>query len=426
MNKLRSRNRKIYILGFFSLLCLLVLIPAIRFSAQNQHNTRVRAAGNMPQVQRNQIVDGFGNQLILRGAHIQSTLDRFGSYVTPADAQASKHLNSATFDVMANNWNMNTVRLATSDWLWQKNPTGYIQTLQNIVAQANQSGLYVVLSLHEDLASGMPLSQKEPSGWSMPTPLAQTYWQTVASTFKSNPMVMFDIYNEPHVNETGASMDEPGWQFWMNGGTIHYGTNKTYTVIGMQTLVNTIRNIVGANQIIIAPAAENSFQKFESDCPSTNPHCNFLSDPTGNIVYSVHVYFQSNIRTPTDWDNRFGTLGQEVPIFIGEWEFSINSSYTARCDEPSPPSPPNTSMTPDEANTLVQNFLSYMDSHGTNWTTFAFTLNQTILDYNNYTPTSLYNPPWTCGDPHAKAGDGSVIKLYLLNGLQAFTPTPTP
>lgn len=397
------------------------------FFTKNQRNTRVRAAGNMPQVHGNQIFDGFGNPLLLKGTHIQSRLDRFGSYVTPADTQATKHLNSATFDVMVNNWNMNTLRLATSDWLWQKNPTGYIQTLQNTVAQANQSGLYVVISLHEDLASGMPISEKEPSGWSMPTPLAQTYWQTIASTFKSNPMVMFDIYNEPHVNETGSTMDEPGWQFWLNGGTI---PTKSYKVVGMQTLVNTIRQ-QGANQIIIAQAAENSFQKFESDCTSSTPHCNFLTDPgcncqTGNIVYSVHVYFQPNVRTPMDWDSRFGTLGQEVPIFIGEWEFSINSSYTARCDEPSPPYPPNTSMTPDEANTLVQNFLAYMGSHGTNWTAFAFTLNQMILNYNNYTPTSLYNPPWTCGDPHATAGDGSVIKQYLLNDLQAFTPTPTP
>src|SRR5689334_7396039 len=74
----------------------------------------------MPYVQGNQICDSFGNPLLLRGAHIQSTLDRYGTYATPADHYSFNHLNSATFDVMVNNWHMNTVRIATSDYMWQK------------------------------------------------------------------------------------------------------------------------------------------------------------------------------------------------------------------------------------------------------------------------------------------------------------------
>jgi hypothetical protein len=78
----------------------------------------------MPNVQGNQICDAFGSPLVLRGAHIQSTLDRYGTYATPADHYAFNHLNSATFDVMVNNWHMNTVRIATSDYMWQKWPGG--------------------------------------------------------------------------------------------------------------------------------------------------------------------------------------------------------------------------------------------------------------------------------------------------------------
>jgi hypothetical protein len=59
------------------------------------------------------------------------------------------------------------------------------------------------------------------------------------------------------------------------------------------------------------------------------------------------------------------------------------------------------------------------------WTTFAFTPNQMFTDYNHYTPTTLNNN-WVCDSPPPLAGDGDIIKAYLLNGLQSFTPTPTP
>jgi hypothetical protein len=419
----------------------------------NQH-TRVKAAVTMPYVQGNQMIDGYGNPLVLRGAHIQSILDRYKQYATTADRLAFNHLNSATFDVMVNNWHMNTVRIATSDYIWQKwpygGPTAYIQTLQSIVAQANQAGLYVVLSMHEELSSGLPPSQKEPSGWTMPTPLAVNYWQAVASAFKHNPMVMFDLYNEPHVNNKAAtSMTESDWTFWIKGGTITYttpgGIIKTYTVVGMQTLVNAIRS-QEANQIVIAQPAANSFLNFESDCPAAtppNPHCNFLGDPANttspNIIYSVHEYFvpaSNTPRQPPFWDGKFGNLSKEVPIFIGEWEFSINTTYVARCEDVTG----TRSLTADEATALVDSFLLYMngkDAQGQNtnpsgqpisWTTFAFTWGQMLADqkYLNYAPTTLYTtPPFTCGSNVPLAGDGWLIQQYLLYGVYP-SPTPSP
>jgi endoglucanase len=439
-----AKYTKLSRLHLLSLLFLLILVPLGFLAVQKLHGTR--AAGAMPYVKGNQIMDGFGNPLILKGAHIQSLLDKTGSVVTISDTLAMKHLNSATFDVMVNNWNMNAVRIATGDYMWQKHwpggPAAYISTLQNAVAQANQSGLYVILSMHEDPAAGLP--QSEPCGVGMPsatpTSVALSYWQTVAAAFKNNPMVMFDLYNEPHVAKLGTKLTEPDWQFWLKGGYIKdevagCSNAKSYQVLGLQTLVNAIR-AQGANQIIIAEGLANSFQTFESSCPSGQTHCNFLQDPNSpsspNIVYSVHQYFLPEFRSQSSWDARFGYLESQVPVFIGEWQFSINSAYPVRCDEPNS----HQSMTPDEATALVESFLTYMDQHQTSWTTFAFTFSQLITGtgpnpqqntYTNYVPTTLYtNPSWTCGQPDTSAGDGQLIKGYLLSGLQSFTPTPTP
>lgn len=435
----RGKTTGMYLLSLFF---LLVFVPIIVFVASKQQSRHVRAAGAMPYVQGNQIFDGFGNPLVLRGAHIQSLFDRTGSAITIADTLATKHLNSATFDVMANNWNMNALRIATGDYMWEKHwpggPTAYISALENVVAQANQSGLYVVLSMHEAPSAGLP--QSEPCGIGMPSQEALPYWQAVAAAFKNNPMVMFDLYNEPHVAKLGTQLQESDWQFWLNGGYIKNevpgcSNAGNYQVLGLQTLANAIR-AQGANQIIIAESLANSFQTFEQYCPHGQPKCNFLQDPNNsshpNIVYSVHQYFLPEFRLQSSWDARFGYLGQQAPVFIGEWEYSINSAYPIRCDEPNS----TQSMTPDEANALVQSFLAYMDSHGTSWTAFSFTFNQLITGtganpqqnvYTKYVPTTLYtNPTWTCGDIHSSAGDGQVIKGYLLNGLQSFTPTPTP
>jgi hypothetical protein len=446
---MKQTNQRNYVLRVLCSVFLLVCVSVTLVFIQITQHSRVKAAVTIPYVQGNQIIDGYGNQLVLRGSHIQSILDRYKQYATTADHLTYNHLNSATFDEMVNNWRMNTVRIATSDYIWQKwpygGPTAYIQTLQSIVAQANQAGLYVVLSMHEELSSGLPPSQKEPTGWAMPTPFAVNYWQTIASTFKNNPMVMFDLYNEPHVNNKQATnMSESDWTFWMNGGVINYttpgGIQKTYTVVGMQTLVNTIRS-QGANQIIIAQPAGNSFVSFETDCPPATPtpapsHCNFLQDPANttnpNIVYSVHEYFVPTSKTPRQppfWDGKFGNLSKEVPIFIGEWEFSINTPYVARCEDVTG----TRSLTADEATVLVDSFLYYMDGNNASgqkisWTTYAFSWGQMFTDqkYLNYAPTTLYiNPPFVCGSNVPMAGDGWLIQQYLVFGVLP-SPTPTP
>jgi endoglucanase len=411
MKGLLHWNKKIYVFHVLSLLFLFVVVPVAVFVVQKQH-AHVRAAGAMPHVQGNQVIDGFGNPLILQGAHIQSALDRIPSAQTPSDIQATRHLNSTTFDAMYNIWHMNTVRIATSDYIWQQNPKSYIETLQQVVAEANQSGLYVVLSLHEDKQSGLPAP--EPNGWGMPTTLAKPYWQAIAATFKGNPMVMFDLFNEPNIaKKTGKQITEADWQFWLHGAT---DPTTGFQVYGIQDLINAIRGR-NANQIIIAQALQGSFETFETYCGM----CNFLQDPANptspNIVYSVHQYFQDQFRTTASWDLKFGNISSQVPIFIGEWALQVNTIYPVRCDH----------LTPAQAIQLVQDFLSYMNQHGTSWTAFAFMLDQLILNYKQYTPTTFSGLTiLPCGNIHATAGMGDIVLGYLLNGVQSFTPTPSP
>lgn len=355
---------------------------------------------SLPHVSGNHIVDGAGNTLILRGAHIDSSLEVVHPYVIPTQVLAGQHLTSATFDIMRNAWNMNAVRIGTSDYVWKANPSMYMATLQHVVADANQAGLYVILSLHEDLRGGAPNNE---GGSRLPTDEALLYWHAVARTFKGNPMVLFDIYNEPHLQgKVGPTLTDQDWYLWLHGGTI-----GSVTVHGMQELVDTIRQ-AGAQQVIIVEALQDWFQTMNKNGTGSN----FVQDP--NIVYSAHLYFTSNVRGLQSWNAKFGDVSTtnnllaQFPMFVGEWAFSANAAQS-RC----------AGLTVQQAIDLTNSFLYYMEQNGMSWAAYAFTLKQLFLDYDNYTPTQLTvgdgEPPWTCGMPTPIAGDGAIVQQYLLS-----------
>ncbi len=366
-------------LVMIGLLLFLPLTAAV--AAQNQQITPSAAApAAMPHVVGNRIVDGSGHTLVLQGAHISSDL-----YVISPNAseqQASEHLDAATFNEMHNVWKMNTLRLFTSDFIWQENPSAYIAKLQNIVQMANTSGLYVVITLVEDGRGGSPYDD---SVIKMPSSLAVTFWKAIAQTFKANPMVMYDLFNEPRAQDIVGNPTNADWQFWLHGGT-----RANRTVVGMQKLTYAIRG-QGAQQIIIGEALNNTFQTIGN---------NLLAGK--NIVYSVHQYFQDNVRTPASWDLKFGNLGKQVPIFIGEWAFTPNTNYPTRCDK----------LTSTQAIALVNEFIAYMKQHGTSWTAYAFMEDQLILNYTNYTPTTL-SGAWVCAHATPIAQDGDLVQQYL-------------
>jgi hypothetical protein len=219
----------------------------------------------------------------------------------------------------------------------------------------------------------------------MPSSLAVNFWQAIAQAFKANSMVMYDVFNEPRAHDIVGLPTDADWQFWLHGGT-----RANRTVVGMQRLVGAIRH-QGAPQIIVVEALNNSFETIGSNLPTGS-----------NIVYSVHQYFQDDVRTTASWDLKFGNLGKQEPTYIGEWAFTPNSIYPSRCDN----------LNDAQAIQLVNSFLSYMQQHKTSWTAFAFMLNQLFLDYTNYTPTTL-SGAWVCTHSTPIAQDGDLVKQFL-------------
>lgn len=85
MRSLQLGYRKLFLFPLLAL--LLISIVPVAVAMLQKHPVRVSAAGQMPYVHGNQIMDGFGHPLILRGAHIQTNLVAIKPYVTPTPLQ---------------------------------------------------------------------------------------------------------------------------------------------------------------------------------------------------------------------------------------------------------------------------------------------------------------------------------------------------
>src|SRR5260221_5560048 len=122
---------------------------------------------------------------------------------------------------MVHDWHMNALRLPISNWIWAKYTPDYMSKLDQVVQEANAAGLFVVLDLHDTVQSGSPYG----TAATLPKTEDIPFWKAIASHYKDNPMVMFDVFNEPKYQN---------WDQWLHGG----GTVNGATVVGTQDTSN--------------------------------------------------------------------------------------------------------------------------------------------------------------------------------------------
>ncbi len=343
----------------------------------------------VPHVVGTQLVDANGHPLQLRGAQIESPFNYIQGW--EAGKTPAKVMNApTTFQVMAQQWHMNALRLPISNWIYAKDPTNYLNQLDEIVQEANSAGLYVILDLHDDMKAGSPYDLNA----TLPKVEDLNFWKIIAAHYKSNPMVMFDLYNEPK---------EPNWNVWRNGGVVIDGAH----VVGFQDMVNAIRS-VGAQQVIVLEPGSAGHNGNANNSPeeggwATFPISDAIADP--NVMYSLHVY--QDISQPVQAQKqKWGPLLNHEALYYGEWAFLPNGagkSAVAHCQ-----SLPTSGAQADQ---VVTTFLNYMASIHANWTAWEFAPPYMVQSYSSYAPT-VFPPTFSCGTSDA-IGMGSIIKQYL-------------
>src|SRR5579884_1730645 len=163
-------------------------------------------------------------------------------------------------------WFSNTIRVPLSEGLWlagDSTQSCTAATYQGLVKQVvdTLTGMKfnVILDLQwTDAGRQYSYGTGGGAGFELPDSDSITFWQQVATIYKSYTNVLFEIYNEPHpANPTNHQTSV--WQCWQKGCQVADGdtltnppTTRTYKGVGIQSLVNAVRGTGATNLVLVA------------------------------------------------------------------------------------------------------------------------------------------------------------------------------
>lgn len=248
-------------------------------------------------VDGNQLADARGEPLRLLGVNRSGTeyacVQGWGVFDGPTHGSAIEVMKS---------WRINAVRIPLNEHCWlgtdgtpaRYGGRRYRAKIRAFVRRLHRAGMYVVLDLHWSAPGTEKAGKQQPMA---DLDHAPDFWRSVARTFKHDPSVAFDLYNEPH----GVS-----WTCWRDGCLLPEG----WRTAGMQTLVDAVRS-TGARQPVIATGID--FGTNLSSWLEYRPH-----DPADQLVAGFHVYDFTHCNSPDCWTSTIEPVARQVPVVASE------------------------------------------------------------------------------------------------------------
>ena len=277
-------------------------------------------------VSGNKLVNASGTQVILHGMNRSGAeyacVQGWGFFDGPVDEASILAMKSWT--------HVTAVRVPLNEACWNGesyvNPTyagtNYINAVKAYVALLTANGLVVILDLHwtdglyTGSSSGCSSAQATCQKPMPDAAQAIPFWTSVASTFKGNNAVIFDLFNEPYASRATGDTTS-GWQCWRGGGTC---PGIGYQVAGMQGMVNAVRSTGAANVLMLGGEEySNDLSQWLTYEPT---------DPTGNLAASWHSYSFNTCNTQSCWTSQVAPVMAKVPVIVGEMgESDCGGSY---------------------------------------------------------------------------------------------------
>lgn len=278
----------------------------------------------------NAILDGQGHKVVLQG------VNAFGLQASDDPAVLSE-----AQIVQAKQWGANMVRIALGEQLWLTSSCTYDPkyeaAVDEMVNWVTSLGMVALLDLHfNQIGSGCPAAGPEVMA---DYPGSVDFWQQVASHYASNPLVAFDLYNEPHNISDSV---------WLNGGTVTTGQGITFQAAGMQQLYDAVRSTGATNLVVV------SGNNWANEVPTQ------LVQGT-NIAYAVHAYtctqpwqVPPQCTTPNPYDpssilQPWVAFGHTEPVLVTEFGW---------------PNP--------DSGTYIRNVIAFAQAQGWGWSPFIW------------------------------------------------------
>jgi endoglucanase len=325
-------------------------------------------------VQGNHLVDLNGATVQLRGVNRPSTeyacIHNDGIHSVPPD--------DTELAAMQNGWHINAVRVPLNESCWlghgSINPNfsgvNYQNAIRTWVRQITARGVVAILDMHWSEAGSQLARDQQPMADRASGP---AFWRSVANIFKTNPLAVFDLYNEPYPDHENLTADK-AWSCWRDGCIlpVNVGQNPspdgaTFQAAGMQELINAVRAARATNPVMLGGL------DYSGDLTGFLTH--LPTDPAKQIVASWHAYPNKprGLDYPASWDQVVAPVAAAVPVVAGE--FGRNDCTT----------------------TNVKQFLDWMDVHQLSYLPWAWWVNpqgchnyDLITDYSTGNPTSQY------------------------------------
>jgi hypothetical protein len=243
------------------------------------------------------LVDGRGDPIRLLGVNRSGAeyacVHGLGIFAGPTDARAIAAMKA---------WRINAVRVPLNEHCWlgingapvRYRAARYRAAVRAYVARLHRAGLYVVLDLHWNAPGRQRATRQQPMA---DLDHAPAFWSSVARTFRNDPAVVFDLFNEPY---------EIDWPCWRDGCVLSDG----WRTAGMQQLVEAVRS-TGAVQPIIATGIA-----WGSDLTSWlayRPH-----DPANQLAAGFHVFDFSLCTASSCWKGNLAPVARRVPVVTTE------------------------------------------------------------------------------------------------------------
>jgi hypothetical protein len=282
-------------------------------------------------------------------------------------------------------WHINTVRVPLNEDCWlginnapsQYSGSAYQTAIAQWVGLLRQNGLYVILDLHwNNGGAGLATGQQAMADKDH----APAFWTGVASAFKNDLGVIFDLYNEPHTIS---------WQCWKSGGC----QAGTWAVAGMDDLIVAVRDPTmgaGANNVVMAGGL--SWSGDLSQWLQNKPN-------DSNLAASFHSYNFSNCHDSSCWTSQLQPVAAQVPIITGE--------LGERDCDPGSPGPTGHPAGAD----YINGFMTWADSAGVSYLGWAWN-----PDFDACMGPSLVSAgSWDGSSPTSPFGADFKTHLMLVN-----------
>lgn len=350
-------------------------------------------------VQGRHFIDAAGEIVQLRGVNysgFEFVAIQGWHPADPSGAQAGQARGPNWKAIKA--WKANTIRIPLNEASWlgtpctdtdgvvrRPDPAGnYRAAVKSQVAEASAAGLYVIVDLHWSApGDSCPMLQMQMANRDH----SLKFWNSVAETFKHNPAVLFELFNEPFFN---FGFEGDAWPHMMKGSggrfTSYPATSGTgnwqdikrpWVVASYQEMLDVVR-ATGARNVVLIGGVQ-----YAQDLSGWLAHR--PTDPLQQMAAVWHPY-------PTfgkDWGSAAYAQPNEAPRVYCEVRRILAAGFPVIATETGDRNLPGTIGAP-----LLNNVTAFADEHGLSvlgwgWNVWGEPDNVLIKDASG-TPTDGY------------------------------------